>query len=170
MQAVSREDGNALALGGPRPMGWSTVPFNADHQSAVYTMKFNPSGSTSERCNSNSSRNEVTMTLQGHSVTITGHQHNFEKTLLKCSWSGDGSKVPAGSADRMVYIWDTTSVQSKNEQPFLNVRIYILGRALIVSLVVVGRTGAETAVCSLLADGGQGIFVGALTLKRKLSN
>ncbi|KAK9138638.1 hypothetical protein Sjap_009232 [Stephania japonica] len=93
-------------------------------------------------------RNEVTMTLQGHSDTITGmqlspdgsylltnsmdcslriwdlrpyapqnrcvkiftgHQHNFEKNLLKCSWSPDGSKVTAGSADRMVYIWDTTS-------------------------------------------------------------
>lgn len=41
--------------------------------------------------------------------TFTGHQHNFEKNLLKCSWSADGSKVTAGSADRMVYIWDTTS-------------------------------------------------------------
>ncbi|KAK9159680.1 hypothetical protein Syun_006021 [Stephania yunnanensis] len=40
---------------------------------------------------------------------FTGHQHNFEKNLLKCSWSPDGSKVTAGSADRMVYIWDTTS-------------------------------------------------------------
>ncbi|KAL5724134.1 U5 small nuclear ribonucleoprotein [Ranunculus cassubicifolius] len=93
-------------------------------------------------------RNEVTMTLQGHSDTITGmqlspdgsylltnsmdcslrvwdlrpyapqnrcvkiftgHQHNFEKNLLKCCWSPDGSKVTGGSADRMVYIWDTTS-------------------------------------------------------------
>eukprot|EP00249_Psilotum_nudum_P009836 c22181_g1_i1 orf=149-1237(+) len=40
---------------------------------------------------------------------FTGHQHNFEKNLLKCSWSPDGSKVTAGSADRMLYIWDTTS-------------------------------------------------------------
>ncbi|KAG1347041.1 U5 small nuclear ribonucleoprotein 40 kDa protein [Cocos nucifera] len=40
---------------------------------------------------------------------FAGHQHNFEKNLLKCSWSPDGSKVTAGSADRMVYIWDTTS-------------------------------------------------------------
>ncbi|KAH1096006.1 hypothetical protein J1N35_012927 [Gossypium stocksii] len=38
-----------------------------------------------------------------------GHQHNFEKNLLKCGWSPDGSKVTAGSSDRMVYIWDTTS-------------------------------------------------------------
>lgn len=38
-----------------------------------------------------------------------GHQHNFEKNLLKCGWSADGSKVAAGSADRFVYIWDTTS-------------------------------------------------------------
>ncbi|KAI6699087.1 hypothetical protein NL676_019206 [Syzygium grande] len=40
---------------------------------------------------------------------MEGHQHNFEKNLLKCGWSPDGSKVTAGSADRMVYIWDTTS-------------------------------------------------------------
>jgi len=40
---------------------------------------------------------------------ITGHQLNFEKNLLRCSWSPDGSKVSAGSADRLVYIWDTTS-------------------------------------------------------------
>ncbi|XP_063951184.1 U5 small nuclear ribonucleoprotein 40 kDa protein-like [Lytechinus pictus] len=38
-----------------------------------------------------------------------GHQHNFEKNLLRCSWSPDGSKVAAGSADRHVYVWDTTS-------------------------------------------------------------
>ncbi|CAB4262059.1 unnamed protein product [Prunus armeniaca] len=40
---------------------------------------------------------------------MEGHQHNFEKNLLKCSWSPDGSKVTAGSSDRMVYVWDTTS-------------------------------------------------------------
>ncbi|OVA05157.1 WD40 repeat [Macleaya cordata] len=305
MQAVSREGGNALALGGPRPMEWSTVPYNtpqapgsigkqrtsglespimllAGHQSAIYTMKFNPAGTiiasgshdreiflwnvhgecknfmvlkghknavldlqwttdgyqiisaspdktlrawdvetgkqikkmvehssfVNSCCPSRRGpplvvsgsddgtaklwdlrqrgaiqtfpdkyqitavgfsdasdkiftggidndvkvwdlrRNEVTMTLQGHSDTITGmqlspdgsylltnamdcslriwdlrpyapqnrcvkiftgHQHNFEKNLLKCGWSPDGSKVTAGSADRMVYIWDTTS-------------------------------------------------------------
>uniref|UniRef100_A0A1A9X086 U5 small nuclear ribonucleoprotein 40 kDa protein n=1 Tax=Glossina brevipalpis TaxID=37001 RepID=A0A1A9X086_9MUSC len=38
-----------------------------------------------------------------------GHQHNFEKNLLRCAWSPDGSKISAGSADRFVYIWDTTS-------------------------------------------------------------
>ncbi|XP_078432790.1 transducin/WD40 repeat-like superfamily protein [Wolffia australiana] len=40
---------------------------------------------------------------------FSGHQHNFEKNLLRCGWSPDGSKVTAGSADRMVYVWDTTS-------------------------------------------------------------
>uniref|UniRef100_UPI0035902FA5 U5 small nuclear ribonucleoprotein 40 kDa protein n=1 Tax=Myxine glutinosa TaxID=7769 RepID=UPI0035902FA5 len=37
-----------------------------------------------------------------------GNLHNFEKNLLRCSWSTDGSKIAAGSADRYVYIWDTT--------------------------------------------------------------
>jgi len=40
---------------------------------------------------------------------FTGHQHNFEKNLLRCAWSPDGSKITAGSSDRFVYIWDTTS-------------------------------------------------------------
>ncbi|KRT79310.1 translation initiation factor eIF2A, partial [Oryctes borbonicus] len=40
---------------------------------------------------------------------FTGHQHNFEKNLLRCAWSSDGNKIGAGSADRFVYIWDTTS-------------------------------------------------------------
>ncbi|CAG9838011.1 unnamed protein product [Diabrotica balteata] len=40
---------------------------------------------------------------------FNGHQHNFEKNLLRCAWSPDGSKITCGSADRFVYIWDTTS-------------------------------------------------------------
>jgi len=40
---------------------------------------------------------------------LQGHQHNFEKNLLRCGWSPDGSKVTAGSADRFVYVWDTTT-------------------------------------------------------------
>ncbi|KAK4005256.1 hypothetical protein OUZ56_006970 [Daphnia magna] len=40
---------------------------------------------------------------------MVGHAHNFEKNLLRCSWSPDGNKISAGSADRFVYIWDTTS-------------------------------------------------------------
>lgn len=40
---------------------------------------------------------------------LQGHQHNFEKNLLRCSWSPDGSRVTAGSADRFVYVWDTTT-------------------------------------------------------------
>ncbi|CAH1114106.1 unnamed protein product [Psylliodes chrysocephalus] len=40
---------------------------------------------------------------------FSGHQHNFEKNLLRCAWSPDGTKISCGSADRFVYIWDTTS-------------------------------------------------------------
>jgi Prp8 binding protein len=35
-----------------------------------------------------------------------GAQHNYEKALLKCSWSSDAAKVAAGSADNFVYVWD----------------------------------------------------------------
>jgi Prp8 binding protein len=93
-------------------------------------------------------KNQVVMTLEGHTDSITGMKlspdgnfllsnamdqtvriwdirpycstprntkifqgamHNFEKTLLKCSWSPDGTKVSAGSADRFVYVWDVAS-------------------------------------------------------------
>lgn len=40
---------------------------------------------------------------------MSGHQHNFEKNLLRCAWSVSGLHVTAGSADRCVYAWDTTS-------------------------------------------------------------
>jgi len=40
---------------------------------------------------------------------LTGHQHNFEKNLLRCDWSPDGRQVTAGSSDRHLYIWDTTT-------------------------------------------------------------
>jgi Prp8 binding protein len=38
--------------------------------------------------------------------TFHGHQHNFEKNLLRCSWSPDSKVISAGSSDRHVYIWD----------------------------------------------------------------
>ena len=40
---------------------------------------------------------------------LQGHAHNFEKNLLRCSWSKDGTLVSAGSADRFVYIWDVNA-------------------------------------------------------------
>eukprot|EP01105_Mastigella_eilhardi_P026190 TRINITY_DN7431_c0_g1_i1.p1 TRINITY_DN7431_c0_g1~~TRINITY_DN7431_c0_g1_i1.p1 ORF type:complete len:342 (+),score=83.25 TRINITY_DN7431_c0_g1_i1:86-1027(+) len=38
-----------------------------------------------------------------------GAQHNAEHHLLRCAWSPDGQRVAAGSADRCVWIWDTTT-------------------------------------------------------------
>ncbi len=40
---------------------------------------------------------------------FTGHQHGFEKNLLRCSWSADGKHVSGGSSDRMVHIWNVAS-------------------------------------------------------------
>jgi len=42
---------------------------------------------------------------------FTGAVHGFDQNLLKVSWSPDGSKVSAGSADRFVYIWDSFTKQ-----------------------------------------------------------
>lgn len=38
-----------------------------------------------------------------------GNQHTYEKNLLRVAWSPNGGQVSAGSGDRFVYIWDTTS-------------------------------------------------------------
>jgi len=38
-----------------------------------------------------------------------GAQHNYEKNLIKCSWSANGAQVAAGSADSFVYVWDAAS-------------------------------------------------------------
>jgi Prp8 binding protein len=44
-----------------------------------------------------------------------GVTHNFEKNLLRVSWSPDDSFISAGSADRFVYIWNfaTTKIERK---------------------------------------------------------
>ena len=46
-----------------------------------------------------------------HVKDFTGHKHNAERGLLKCSFSSDAKMVSAGSADRMVHIWDTFFAQ-----------------------------------------------------------
>eukprot|EP01125_Pyxidicula_operculata_P011989 TRINITY_DN3931_c0_g1_i1.p1 TRINITY_DN3931_c0_g1~~TRINITY_DN3931_c0_g1_i1.p1 ORF type:complete len:346 (+),score=66.91 TRINITY_DN3931_c0_g1_i1:28-1065(+) len=55
--------------------------------------------------------------LQRCIKTFMGAQNSFEKILLKSNWSPDGSMVGSGSADHMVYIWDTTSKDIKYKLP-----------------------------------------------------
>lgn len=38
-----------------------------------------------------------------------GHMHNFEKNLLRVSWSPQDDRIAAGSADKFVYVWDVNS-------------------------------------------------------------
>merc|ERR1711934_740160 len=49
--------------------------------------------------------------------TFTGAVHNFEKNLLRSNWSPDGRRITSGSADRFVYVWDTTSRQIMYKLP-----------------------------------------------------
>lgn len=40
---------------------------------------------------------------------FVGGTHDAENHLLRASWAPNGARVAAGSADRCVYVWDTTS-------------------------------------------------------------
>jgi Prp8 binding protein len=40
---------------------------------------------------------------------LRGASHSFERNLLRCRFSSDGTLVGAGSADKFVYIWDVDS-------------------------------------------------------------
>jgi len=80
------------------------------HEDSITGVKLSPDGSY---LLSNSMDNTVRIWDIKPYVTgprnikiFQGIQHNFEKTLLRCSWSPDGSKISAGSADRFVCIWD----------------------------------------------------------------
>jgi len=42
---------------------------------------------------------------------FTGAVHGIDQNLLKVNWSPDGSRVSTGSADRLVYIWDSVTRQ-----------------------------------------------------------
>ena len=45
---------------------------------------------------------------------LQGATHNFEKNLIKCCWNKDGTLVSAGSADRIVNVWEVNSGQIKH--------------------------------------------------------
>jgi Prp8 binding protein len=62
-------------------------------------------------------RHFVSSKKNRHSKTFAGHKHNAEKGLLKCSWSGDGNMVTAGSADKRVHIWDVFSSEELYDLP-----------------------------------------------------
>lgn len=92
----------------------NTVLYNMNgHNDTVTAMALSPDGSyvlTNSMDNTLRVWDIRPFAPQERCVKIfTGHQHNFEKNLLKCTWSPDGQMVSAGSADRFVYVWDTTS-------------------------------------------------------------
>jgi len=40
---------------------------------------------------------------------LQGHEHSFEKNLIKVSWTPDGRRIGSGSADQYVYCWEAKS-------------------------------------------------------------
>jgi len=56
---------------------------------------------------------DITPYAQGSRCTkvYSGATHNFEKNLLRVSWSPDDAYISAGSADRFVYIWNANTAK-----------------------------------------------------------
>eukprot|EP01129_Flabellula_baltica_P007030 TRINITY_DN2692_c0_g1_i1.p2 TRINITY_DN2692_c0_g1~~TRINITY_DN2692_c0_g1_i1.p2 ORF type:complete len:191 (-),score=35.07 TRINITY_DN2692_c0_g1_i1:15-587(-) len=48
---------------------------------------------------------------------MQGATHSFESSLIKANWGSNGAMIGSGSADRHVYIWDTTSREIKYRLP-----------------------------------------------------
>jgi Prp8 binding protein len=83
--------------------------------------------------------------------TYQGHNHNFEKLMLRCGWSADGKSIACGSSDAMVNIWNV----ERNEH------VYALpGHRGTVTDVVFHPTEPVIASCGI--DGQ--IFLGELEL------
>jgi len=60
----------------------------------------------------------VTTSASGrHEGTFVGHLHDIQQNLLKCAWSPDGQRIGAGSADRLVYVWDVASSRVSYKLP-----------------------------------------------------
>jgi Prp8 binding protein len=70
---------------------------------------------------------------------LYGVHHGAEKLLLRCSWSNDGEYITAGSADRIVHLWETTNYQEVCGWP---------GHKASVNEVIIHPTEPILASCS----------------------
>ena len=52
-----------------------------------------------------------------HVRTYDGAPTGMEKNLIKATWSPDGKKIAAGSGDRSVTVWETSSGKLLNKLP-----------------------------------------------------
>jgi len=54
--------------------------------------------------------------VQGERLTriFTGASHNFERNMLRCGWGYNDKLISAGSADRVLYVWDVDSGKLKH--------------------------------------------------------
>ena len=50
-------------------------------------------------------------------IVLYGATHNYESNLLKCSWSANGKRVSAGSADKFVYVWEVATGKMQYKLP-----------------------------------------------------
>jgi Prp8 binding protein len=91
------------------------------HSDTITGMKLNPAGThllTNAMDNTLRSWDVRPYAPEERCVKVfTGHKHGFEKNLLRCDWSPDGSMVTAGSSDQMTYIWDGLTSEIKYALP-----------------------------------------------------
>jgi Prp8 binding protein len=65
-----------------------------------------------------SNNNSISLSSPSRLVRVfTGHNHDFSKQLLRCSWSSDGSKISCGSADAFVNIWNSQTGEQLYKLP-----------------------------------------------------
>ena len=60
---------------------------------------------------------EVEQGAARYEKLFQGHHHGAEKNLLKCGWSRNMDLVCAGSADRVVHIWDANTTEIAYQLP-----------------------------------------------------
>ena len=73
-----------------------------------------------------------------------GARNNFEMSLVRCAWSGDGERVACGSADRLVRVWDAASARLDYALP--GHAGAVLGVAMHPSEPVIASGGADKRV------------------------
>jgi len=91
------------------------------HQDTVTGIKLSPNGNflLSNGMDNSLRTWDVRPYVSGQRAVAVyeGVQHDFEKQLLRCAWSPDGTRISGGSADRFVYIYEVATGRIQYKLP-----------------------------------------------------